>query len=201
MNLKYIEIENIEEVGIEDVYDIQMEDNPSFIANEIVVHNCGMRKLLQDLARTEDLTFDDLVATTALFRPGPIDSGMLDEYVQIKQGAREPEYPHPSVEKVLQETKGVLIYQEETMGIAKELCGFSGAETDHLRKAIGKKDTDKMAEMKDKFIAGAIAGFIDVELDNGELKRFHRLAKLSVRENKDLWTIEEIFKNNFTLLV
>ncbi|WP_323016357.1 DNA polymerase III subunit alpha [Castellaniella sp.] len=117
----------------------------------------GMRKLLKDLAVLEPLTFEDIAAATALFRPGPIDAGLMDKYVAIKQGKQLPSYVSPLVEPALRETFGVTVYQEQVSRIAVDLCGFTGAEADHLRKAIGKKDHDKMAKMSAKFVAGAVA--------------------------------------------
>lgn len=117
----------------------------------------GMRKLLKDLAVVAPLTFDDIAAATALFRPGPIDAGLMDKYVAIKQGKQDPSYVSPLVEPALRETFGVTVYQEQVSRIAVDLCGFTGAEADHLRKAISKKDADKMAKMSKQFIDGAVA--------------------------------------------
>jgi DNA polymerase-3 subunit alpha len=114
----------------------------------------GMRKLLADLAMGGPLTFDDLVAVVALFRPGPLDAGLCDEYIQIKQGAREPFYESANMEPALRGTFGVIVYQEQVMQIARDVAGFTMAEADHLRKAMGKKDAEKMKAMKDKFVAG-----------------------------------------------
>lgn len=117
----------------------------------------GMRKLLKDLAVMQPLTFEDLSAATALFRPGPIDAGLVDRFVQVKQGVAEPEYDHKLVEPALKETYGVITYQEQVMQVCRDLCGFSLTEADHVRKAMGKKDKVKMAEYREKFVAGAQA--------------------------------------------
>lgn len=114
----------------------------------------GMRKLLRDLAVGGQLTFEDITAATALYRPGPMDSGLLDDYVAIKQGIRAPTYDHPNMEAALEATFGVIVYQEQVMQTAVDLAGFSRAEADHLRKAMGKKDKDKMSEMRQKWIDG-----------------------------------------------
>jgi DNA polymerase-3 subunit alpha len=116
----------------------------------------GMRKLLKEMAMGGPLTFNDLCAATALFRPGPLDAGLCDRYVRVKQGASRPHYEHPALEKCLGETFGVITYQEQVMAITRELCGFTPGEADGVRKAIGKKDADKMAEYGQKFIDGAI---------------------------------------------
>jgi len=124
----------------------------------------GMRKLLKDLAVLEPLTFEDIAAATALFRPGPIDAGLMDQYIAVKQGKKLPSYISPLVEPALRETFGVTVYQEQVSRIAVDLCGFTGAEADGLRKAIGKKDKDKMATMGQQFIDGAVASGMS-ELD------------------------------------
>ncbi|MDR9847123.1 DNA polymerase III subunit alpha [Herbaspirillum huttiense] len=116
----------------------------------------GMKKLLRDLAKGGKLTFEDITAATALYRPGPMDSGLMDDFVAIKQGNREPFYEHPSMEAALKDTYSVIVYQEQVMQVAVDLAGFTRAEADHLRKAMGKKDKDKMAEMRDKWINGCL---------------------------------------------
>lgn len=121
----------------------------------------GMQKLLKDLAKTEPLTFEDLAAATALYRPGPIDAGLVDQYIAVKQGKVYPHYDSPLVEPVLRNTFGVIVYQEQIMGVCRELAGFTGAEADGVRKAMGKKDHDRMASYKEKFVTGAVAGGMD----------------------------------------
>lgn len=117
----------------------------------------GMQTLLRRLAKNERLNFDDVTAATALFRPGPLDSGMTEEYVQIKQGLHSPHYEHPIMRDALKDTCGVMVYQEQVMQISRDVSGFTMAEADLLRKAMGKKDPAKMAEMKEKFVSGAVA--------------------------------------------
>jgi DNA polymerase-3 subunit alpha len=117
----------------------------------------GMKKLLKDLAIGGPLSFDDICAATALFRPGPLDAGLCDRYVQVKQGATRPYYDHPKLEPILSETYGVMAYQEQVMQVCRTLAGFTPGEADGVRKAIGKKDAAKMAEFKDKFIKGCVS--------------------------------------------
>lgn len=154
--LEYAEIESIECVGEDQTYDIEMEEWPSFVANGFVVHNSGMRHLLKQMAEGGPLDFNDLCAATALFRPGPLDAGLCDRYVQIKRGAAVPHYEHPLLEECLSETFGVIVYQEQVMKVCRVLCGFTPGEADGVRKAIGKKDSAKMAEYAEKFVAGAV---------------------------------------------
>lgn len=160
----------------------------------------GMKKLLRSLAEGGPLTFEDITAATALYRPGPMDSGLMDDFIRIKQGIKTPYFEHPILEKVLGDTYGVVVYQEQTMAMAKELCGFSGADADGLRKAIGKKDLTMMAKMKDAFVDGAVAGFIEVALEGGRVVTVHRCAKFKVKESDASFTVEEIMEKDFTLL-
>lgn len=117
----------------------------------------GMKKLLKDLGSDGTLTFDDCVAATALFRPGPIQAGLMDMYVAIKKGFQEPEYLHPNTKSALEPTGSVMVYQEQVMQVSRDLAGYSFAEADGLRKIMGKKDPIKMAEQRDKFVDGCIA--------------------------------------------
>jgi DNA polymerase III subunit alpha len=103
--------------------------------------------------------FEDLVATNALIRPGPLDSGMTDVYIRRKTGREAVSYPHPLLEEVLAPTYGVITYQEQLMRMAQVLAGFTLAEADVLRKAVGKKDMELIQKEVGKFVARA--------LDNG----------------------------------
>lgn len=117
----------------------------------------GMRNLLRDLAADGALSFDDVAAATALYRPGPMDSGLMEDYVTIKQGLNYATYDHPNMKAALKPTHGVIIYQEQVMQLARDLAGFSMAGADHLRKAMGKKDKQKMMEQRDKWVDGCEA--------------------------------------------
>ncbi len=109
----------------------------------------GMKDLLRRLV-PED--FEDLVALVALYRPGPMD--WIPDYIDGKHGRRKPHYLHPLLEPILGVTHGVAVYQEQVMQIARDLAGFSMGEADVLRKAMGKKKVDLLAELKEKFLIG-----------------------------------------------
>lgn len=100
--------------------------------------------------------FDDLVATNALVRPGPLDSGMHQVYTRRKRGEEEVSYPHPDLREVLEETYGVILYQEQVMRIANVLAGFSLSEADVLRKAVGKKDQELIERELERFVEKCI---------------------------------------------
>lgn len=112
----------------------------------------GMRRLIASL-RPE--RFDDLVPLVALYRPGPLGSGMVEDFIRGRHGEREAAYMHPLLEPVLKETYGVILYQEQVMQISHVLAGFTLAEADVLRRAMGKKKPQELAKMKEKFLAGA----------------------------------------------
>lgn len=113
----------------------------------------GMQRYMKQLNPT---TLEDLIALSALYRPGPLSAGYIDDFVATKNGEREVTYDHPNMKNALEPTYGVLVYQEQVMQIAREMCGFSGGQADTLRKAIGKKKADLMAKMKVEFIDGMV---------------------------------------------
>ena len=114
----------------------------------------GMRELLRK-AKPERL--DDLIALNALYRPGPLKSGMVDDFIARKQGTKEIKYELPQLEPILADTYGVIAYQEQVMRIAQALGGFSLGQADMLRKAMGKKDLKVMAKQREAFMDGARA--------------------------------------------
>ncbi|MBN9397904.1 DNA polymerase III subunit alpha [Candidatus Saccharibacteria bacterium 47-87] len=115
------------------------------------LESAGMKRYLRELKPT---VFEDIVAMVALYRPGPMQ--FIDDFIKRKHGEREITYMHPKMENALQNTYGVLVYQEQVMQISRELSGFTGGEADTLRKAIGKKNLEMMAKMKTKFVDGAV---------------------------------------------
>jgi DNA polymerase-3 subunit alpha len=112
----------------------------------------GMRELLRK-AKPERL--DDLIALNALYRPGPLKSGMVDDFISRKQGKTEVKYELPQLAPILGDTYGVIAYQEQVMRIAAVLAGFSMGQSDVLRKAMGKKDPKVMAKQREAFMEGA----------------------------------------------
>lgn len=113
----------------------------------------GMRDYLRKLRPT---SFEDLIAMNALYRPGPLDANMIDEYIDRKHGRKDVSYDHPKIEKVLKDTYGVIVYQDQVMQVASELAGFTMGKADTLRKAMGKKNPEIMAKMKNEFLDGAV---------------------------------------------
>jgi DNA polymerase III subunit alpha len=116
------------------------------------LESSGFKELLK---RLKPDRFEDIVAAVALYRPGPLDAGMVDDYIARKHGKKQVTYPHSSCEEILAPTYGVIVYQEQVMRIAVALSGFTLGESDTLRKAMGKKKADVMAQMREKFVTGA----------------------------------------------
>jgi DNA polymerase-3 subunit alpha len=111
----------------------------------------GMRDILR---RYQPTRLEDLTALNALYRPGPIQGGMIDDFIARKHGRKNVTYDLPALEEILSETWGVILYQEQVMQIANRLAGFSLGQADILRKAMGKKNKDEMASQAERFLAG-----------------------------------------------
>lgn len=120
------------------------------------------------LCRLQPTTFEDIIAVNALYRPGPLGSGMVDDFIERKHGRQSIVYLFPELEPILQETYGVIVYQEQVMKIASAIAGYSLGESDILRRAMGKKKADVMAEQKAIFVDRAIKNNFDAK-KSGEL--------------------------------
>ena len=116
------------------------------------LESSGMKDLIR---RMKPTMFTDMIALVALYRPGPLESGMVDQFVRAKHGEIEVEYLLPQLEPILKETYGVIVYQEQVMKIAQELAGYSLGEGDLLRRAMGKKKPEVMAAQRERFMFGA----------------------------------------------
>lgn len=113
-------------------------------------------RLFQDLnQKLRPERFEDLIALLALGRPGPLSSGLVEDYIKCRHGEQEPEYLHPSLKPILEETFGLMLYQEQVMQIASDIGGYSLGEADILRRGMGKKKPELIARERKKFVAGA----------------------------------------------
>lgn len=144
---------DIDAIGLGDakVYDLIASGDTDGVFQ---LESSGFKELLK---RLKPDRFEDIVAAVALYRPGPLDAGMVDDYIARKHKRKQIIYVHPSCEAILEPTYGVIVYQEQVMRIAVALCGFTMGEADTLRKAMGKKKADVMAQMREKFVSGAVA--------------------------------------------
>lgn len=151
-----------------DIDGIPMDDTETFdliqrgmTVGTFQLASTGMRALMRELMPSK---FEEIIALIALFRPGPLKSDMHKVFVDQKHGRKAVRYPHPSVKEVLEETYGVIVYQEQVMKIAQVMAGYTGLEADELRKAMGKKKPEIMLAHREKFIGGAVSSGIDREL-------------------------------------
>lgn len=117
------------------------------------LESSGMRELMVQM---QPQNIEDIMALISLYRPGPMGSGMDKLYINRKHGRSKVEYDHPKLESVLGPSLGIMLYQEDVLGVAKELAGFTSAEADDLRKVIGKKLMDKIALFREKFVEGCV---------------------------------------------
>jgi len=171
-----------ERAGIDvDIDDIPLDDKKTFklmqgghTAGIFQLESSGMKALIE---RVQPDRFEDLIALLALYRPGPLESGMTDDYVARRSGRKPVTYPHPDLKEVLEDTYGLPIYQDQIMLIAQKLAGFSLAEADILRKAMGKKKKDIMRSLQEKFIAGCNANGISQELASQTFQEMEKFAR------------------------
>jgi len=140
---------DIEDLPLEDPKTFELYQNGDTIGT-FQFESEGMRMYLKDLKPT---SIEDLIAMNALYRPGPMQ--FIPNFINRKQGKEEVEYPHPLLEELLKDSYGIMVYQEQIMQTAQILAGYSLGGADLLRRAMGKKDKEKMAKEKEKFIAGA----------------------------------------------
>ena len=145
---------NIKDISLEDQVTYKLLSSARTIGI-FQLESPGMRDLIE---RMQPSRFEDIIALVALFRPGPLQSGMVDDFIERKKGGETKiiDYLHPSLEPILKPTYGVIVYQEQVMQIAQTLSKYTQGSADILRKAMGKKIPEEMAKQKDVFIQGAI---------------------------------------------
>lgn len=137
------------------------------------LESTGMKKYL---ARLEPSNIEDVIAMCALYRPGPLDAGMVDMYIDRKHGRQEVNYDHDRLEPILENTYGVIVYQEQVMQISQAMAGYSLGGADMLRRAMGKKKPEEMAKQRTTFVDGAIEQGIEGELAAGVFDLMEKFA-------------------------
>jgi len=147
------------------IEDIPLDDAKSFELLQAAkttavfqLESHGMKELIK---RLHPDVFEDIIALVALYRPGPLQSGMVDDFVNRKKGIAKVSYPHPDLEPILQPTYGVIVYQEQVMQIAQVLAGYSLGGADMLRRAMGKKKPEEMAKQRSIFMDGSDKNNVD----------------------------------------
>lgn len=159
------ELTNEDKLVIED---LPLDDQPTFdllqAANTTAVFQLESRGMKDLITRLRPDSFEDIVALVALFRPGPLQSGMVDDFINRKHGRAEVDYFHADLEQILTPTYGVILYQEQVMQIAQVLANYTLGGADMLRRAMGKKKAEVMAEQRELFMKGAVARDVDAKL-------------------------------------
>ena len=139
---------------------LPLDDQPTFkllkACNTTAIFQLESRGMKDLIKRLQPSCFEDIVALNALFRPGPLQSGMVDDFIARRHGRAPVEYPHPKLVTILEETYGTILYQEQVMQIAQILAGYTLGNADMLRRAMGKKKPEEMAKQRTIFIEGAI---------------------------------------------
>jgi DNA polymerase III subunit alpha len=143
---------SLEQIPLDDQETYQKVFHKGLTSGVFQFESGGMRDVLR---RYHPDSIEHLTALNALYRPGPIQGGMIDDFIERKLGRRKIEYELPELKEMLQETYGVIVYQEQVMQIANRLAGYSLGEADLLRRAMGKKQPEEMAAQRDRFVRGA----------------------------------------------
>lgn len=156
---------NIDSIPLDDAPTFEMLKRAETTA-VFQLESRGMKELIKRLLPD---SLDDMIALVALFRPGPLQSGMVDDFINRKHGRAEVSYPHPDyqhelLKPVLAPTYGIILYQEQVMQIAQVMAGYSLGQADMLRRAMGKKKPEEMAKQRDGFMEGCAANGIDKDL-------------------------------------
>lgn len=142
-----------------DINQIPLDDERAFrlisAGRTIGIFQLESSGITEMVTRLKPNCFEDLVAILALYRPGPLDAGMVDHYINRKHGKEAVSYIHPSLEPILKDTYGIILYQEQIMQIARDMAGYSLAEADMLRRAMGKKKPEEMAKQRSFFLEGS----------------------------------------------
>ncbi|MCX7916613.1 MAG: DNA polymerase III subunit alpha, partial [bacterium] len=133
----------------------------------------GMRNLLREI---QPRRFEDIIAVLALYRPGPMKSGMVREYIERKKDPSKIKYDHEILKPILESTYGIILYQEQVMQIANKLANFTMGEADILRKAMGKKIPEEMEKMREKFVKGAISNGVKKEVAEKIFENIYNFA-------------------------
>ena len=139
----------------------------------------GMRDILR---RYQPSRIEDLTALNALYRPGPIQGGMIDDFIDRKHGRKAVVYDLPELKEILEETYGVIVYQEQVMQISNRIAGYSLGDADLLRRAMGKKKLEEMAKQRERFVKGALDEGLSAEEGREDLRPDGAVRRLRLQQ-------------------
>ena len=168
-----------------DIYSIPMDDKKTFnllsrgdTTGVFQLESAGMKRYIKELRPT---AFEDIIAMVALYRPGPMQ--FIDDFISRKHGRKKIHYDHPLMENALDNTYGIIVYQEQLMQVAKDMAGFSGGDADTLRKAMGKKIADLMKKMREKFITGSVKNGVEEKVAIKIFNDFENFAQYAFNKS------------------
>ena len=147
----------------------------------------GMKQIVRDLKPSG---IEDISSILALYRPGPLDAGLIPKFIDRKHGREEIKYDHKILEPILKETYAVLVYQEQIMKMAQDLAGYSLGEADLLRRAMGKKKTAEMQKHREKFIDGAAKNGVNQNIAEDLFEQMLKFAEYCLSYDTEILTVE-----------
>ncbi|HEY9301283.1 MAG TPA: trans-splicing intein-formed DNA polymerase III subunit alpha N-terminal partner DnaE-N, partial [Phormidium sp.] len=151
------------------------------------LESSGMRQVVRDLKPS---SIEDISSILALYRPGPLDAGLIPKFIDRKHGREEIQYEHHLLEPILQETYAVLVYQEQIMKVAQDLAGYSLGQADLLRRAMGKKKADEMQKQRETFIDGATKKGIKARIAEQLFDQMLKFAEYCLSYDTQILTVE-----------
>ncbi|HEY9614909.1 DNA polymerase III subunit alpha [Allocoleopsis sp.] len=151
------------------------------------LESSGMRQVVRGLKPS---SIEDISSILALYRPGPLDAGLIDKFIERKHDQKKIKYEHPLLEPILQETYGILVYQEQIMKMAQELAGYSLGQADLLRRAMGKKKVSEMQKHRETFIDGAAKNGVPKRIAEDLFEQMVLFAEYCLSYNTEIMTVE-----------
>jgi DNA polymerase-3 subunit alpha len=151
------------------------------------LESSGMLKVVQDLKPS---SIEDISSILALYRPGPLDAGLIPKFIDRKHGREEIIYEHPILEPILDETYAVMVYQEQIMKIAQDMAGYSLGQADLLRRAMGKKKVKEMQKHREIFIDGATKNGVKQNTAEHLFDQMIKFAEYCLSYDTEIWTVE-----------
>ncbi len=177
-------IRKIHELEIE-IYNIPMDDKKTFsllakgeTTGVFQLESAGMKRYIKELKPT---VFEDIIAMVALYRPGPMQ--FIEDFIARKHGKKKIHYDHPLMEKALENTYGIIVYQEQVMQMSKDMAGFTGGQADTLRKAMGKKIRDLMIKVGKDFVEGCVKNHVDKKVAENLYKQMQDFAQYAFNKS------------------
>ncbi|PLZ90532.1 trans-splicing intein-formed DNA polymerase III subunit alpha N-terminal partner DnaE-N, partial [Fischerella thermalis CCMEE 5196] len=151
------------------------------------LESSGMRQIVRDLKPSN---IEDISSILALYRPGPLDAGLIPKFINRKHGREKIDYEHTILEPILDETYGIMVYQEQIMKIAQDMAGYSLGQADLLRRAMGKKKVSEMQKQREKFIDGAAKNGVKQQIAEELFEQMLKFAEYCLSYETEILTVE-----------